>query len=300
MRRLCLLLLILLALLITAGWARTYAGEGLILKIDDQHHRVELSCKAIPGYMPPKRASFDVANPDALKAFAVGDIVDFNLVVDGTKSELQDLHLHKYESVERDPLAARRLNIIGNLHGSGSAASEIKRGDQVPDFTLIDQIRQQVRLSQLEGKVVAINFVYTHCLLPNYCFRMSNNFHRLQKRFAPEMGRNLVLLTITFDPEHDTPEVLKQYAKTWEANPASWHFLTGVPADVTSVCRRFGMSFFPDEGLMTHSLHTVVIDRSGRLVANLEGNQFTADQLGDLVQTVMLRPSTNPAKLMSK
>ena len=86
---------------------------------------------------------------------------------------------------------------------------------------------------------------------------------------------------------HDTPEVLAQYASRWDADPATWHFLTGPAPDVQRVCRLFGVDFFPDEGLMNHSLHTAIIDRQGRLVANIEGNQFTAGQLADLTETVL-------------
>ncbi len=100
-------------------------------------------------------------------------------------------------------------------------------------------------------------------------------------------------MTVTFDPVHDTPEVLAQYASQWNADPATWHFLTGPPGDVQRVCHLFGVDFFPDEGLMNHSLHTAIIDRSGKLVANIEGNQFTADQLGDLTQAVLESKSRN-------
>jgi len=96
-----------------------------------------------------------------------------------------------------------------------------------------------------------------------------------------------VLLTVTFDPQRDTPEVLARYSQTWKADPKTWHFLTGSVPDVRRVTDMFGMDFFPDEGLMNHSLHTAVIDRKGRLVANIEGNQFTADQLSDLVNSVL-------------
>ena len=157
----------------------------------------------------------------------------------------------------------------------------------VPDFTLIDQRKNAVRLSALRGKVVALNFVYTSCALPNFCLRLANNFDVLQKRFASRLGRDLVLLTVTFDPVHDTPEVLAEYAAQWKANAAAWHFLTGAQADIQRVCRMFGVHAFANEGLMDHSLHTVVIDRQGRLVANIEGNRFTAAQLGDVVEGVL-------------
>jgi protein SCO1/2 len=134
---------------------------------------------------------------------------------------------------------------------------------------------------------VVVNFIYTSCALPNFCFRNSNTFGVLQKRFKERMGRDLVLLTVSFDPQRDQPDVLARYAKTWKANPATWHFLTGPVPDVQRVSNMFGMDYFPDEGLMDHSLHTAIINRQGRLAANIEGNQFTADQLGDLVKTLL-------------
>jgi protein SCO1/2 len=104
------------------------------------------------------------------------------------------------------------------------------------------------------------------------------------------MGRDLVLLTITFDPVHDTPEVMEKYGRIWNADPKGWRLLSGPKVDVEKVCNMFGISFWQDEGLMTHSLHTFLIDRNGVLAADLEGNKFSADQLGDLVQTVLDRP----------
>ena len=162
---------------------------------------------------------------------------------------------------------------------------------------MIDQNRGRVTLSQFAGKVVAITFVYTRCPFPSFCFRLTNNFARLQKRFAGEMGRELILLTVTMDPVHDQPEALAQYGRTWNIDPKGWHLLTGPSAEVRKFCERFGVAFYPDEGQLIHSLHTLVIDRHGRLVANLEGNEFTAEELGDLVENVMKSGAANPAGL---
>lgn len=116
---------------------------------------------------------------------------------------------------------------------------------------------------------------------------MSNNFGVVQKRFANRMGKDLVLLSISFDPEHDQPDVLAEYARTWSKDQTGWYFLTGPPADVRKICKSFGVTASQDEGLLTHSLHTVVLDRHARLMANLEGNEYTARQLGDLIETIM-------------
>jgi len=205
-------------------------------------------------------------------------------------SYAENIRLRKFESTEQDPFTAHRLKALQTLVVPKSAMTRpLAVGQPVPDFKLIDQNRQRVSLGQFAGKVVAINFIYTRCALPQFCFRLANNFANLQKHFADRMGRDLVLLTVSFDPVHDQPEILADAAKSWKADARTWHFLTGPLPDVRQVCSRFGVEAWTDEGLMTHSLHTVIIDRHGELAANLEGNQFTAQQLGDLVEAVINR-----------
>ena len=203
-------------------------------------------------------------------------------------SYAENIHVRKFESAEQDPFTAHQLKTLQSLVVPNSATTAaLPVGQSIPDFKLIDQNRQPVSLGQFAGKVVAINFIYTRCALPQFCYRLSNNFAILQKRFVDRMGRDLVLLTVSFDPAHDQPEVLAAAAKTWNADSRTWHFLTGPVSDVKQVCAMFGVDAWTDEGLMTHSLHTVVVNRHGKLAANLEGNQFTAQQLGDLVETVI-------------
>lgn len=268
--------------------AQTYAVRGIVLKINAPQRSVIISCDEIPGYMGAMAMAFSVRDARDLEGLTPGAPVDFTLVTDREASHIEKIHIRPYENTEQDPLSARRLNLVAKLSGP-SAAPEIKQGERVPDFTLIDQNRTKVALSQFRGKVVALTFVYTNCALPDFCYRLSTNFSRLQKRFASRMGRDLILLTVTFDPVHDTPEVLAKYAKTWNADANGWRLLTGSKADVQKVCDRFGISAWPDEGLVTHSLHTILIDRKGILAANLEGNKFSAVQLGDLVETILLR-----------
>jgi protein SCO1/2 len=282
---------ILLALLIyCAGdlWAaQRYAVSGMILKIDRPHRSFVASCKEIPGYMEAMAMPIPVHDAKLLDGLQPGTMVDFTLVVTGDDAYAEDVKVHHFQSTERDPFQARGLQLLENFGRKDAAARELGVGEPVPDFTLTDQTGRRISLSQFAGKVVAAAFVYTSCPLPNYCFRLSNNLGRLQKRFAERMGRDLVLLSVTMDPARDTPAVLAKYATTWKADANSWHFLTGPDADVSAVCHKFGVNFWPDEGALTHSLHTVVIDRQGRLAANFEGNEFSAEQLGDFVAAVM-------------
>jgi protein SCO1/2 len=269
---------------------QTYAVRGLLLKIDERTRSLLISCELIPGYMDAMVMAFNVGDTAQLDNLQVGTLIDFDLVVDGDKSYVQNIRQHHYEGVEADPIAARRLKLLAAISDPENDVPEIQTGAQVPDFTLTDQLGHKVALSDFRGKVVALTFTYTHCVLPNFCFRIANNFRQLQSRFASELGRNLVFLSITFDPAHDTPARMAEYGKTWNADPKSWRLLTGAPAVIDQVSREFGVSYWVDEGVMIHSLHTVLINRDGTVAANLEGNEFTATELGDYIQAVLSKP----------
>jgi protein SCO1 len=287
----CRMLLFAAALICFAGrvWAGPpYAVKGIVLKVDKAHRTLVVSCQRIPGYMDAMVMPFSVHQAKELEGIVPGAAIEFTLAADERAAYAEDIHVHDFETLEQDPLGARRLKLLDTIVAPSAQVPLINVGQHVPDFALVDQNSEHVTLSQFSGKVVAITFMYTHCPLPNFCFRLSNNFGRLQKRFAEQMGRNLVLLSVTFDPQHDTPEILAKYGDIWKADPKGWRLLTGAQPDIEKLCHELGMNFWPDEGIMAHSLHTVILDRRGNLVANLEGNEFTADQLGDLVQSVMV------------
>jgi protein SCO1/2 len=229
---------------------------------------------------------FSVRGAKDLETLQPGAYVEFTLVVEKDSSWVEGIKPHSFVSMEREPLLARRLQL---LEPKGESGKEPQIGQPAPDFTLTDQTGQPVSLRQFAGKVVALNFIYTSCPLPDYCLRLSGNFGSLSRRFANRMAPDLVLLSVTIDPVHDTPKVLAAYGATFKADPKSWHFLTGALPDVQAVCRRFGLNFWQEEGLFTHSLHTFVVDRAGKLAANFEGNEFTAGQLGDFVLSLMDR-----------
>jgi protein SCO1 len=290
-KRSAIFLLLWLALASAPSWGeQRYSVSGLLISVDRVKRTMVVSCNAIPGYMDAMVMPFEVQDRKALDGLQPGMAIEFRLVAGKDSSYAEDVLVRKFESAEQDPFTAHQLKNLQALVAPKSATTAgLAVGQSVPDFKLIDQNRQAVSLRQFAGKVVAINFIYTRCALPQFCYRQSNNFALLQKRFEDRMGRDLVLLTVSFDPVHDQPEVLAATAKSWKADARSWHFLTGPVPDVKQVCNRFGVDAWTDEGLMIHSLHTVVVDRQGNLAAHLEGNQFTAQQLGDLVETVINR-----------
>jgi protein SCO1/2 len=111
---------------------------------------------------------------------------------------------------------------------------------------------------------------------------MAAGFATLQRRFAGDPG--LVLLSVSLDPRFDTPAVLADYAKLWRAQPKVWHFLTGSPRAVEQVAGSFGVVYWPEDGTLTHTARTSLIDREGRVAAVVEGSSFRTDQLIELVR----------------
>jgi protein SCO1 len=272
--------------------------RGMVVEVDAASRTVVVSHDAIAGVMPAMTMAFEVRTARELNGVAAGSVIAFTLVLGREASSvkrrgepsnplIEAVRVVPYESVEQDPLTARRLRLLQDI--TGPPANPLRIGERVPDFTLIDQTAARVSLSQFRGRVVALNFVYTSCVLPQFCYRLANHFSVVQRRFAGRMGRDLVLLTVTFDPARDTPERLSEYAGQWKADPTVWRFLTGDAGAIATVGRTFGLDAFPDEGLISHSTRTVVIDRAGALAASIEGNKYTAGQLGDLLDAVLQR-----------
>ncbi len=283
-------MLAMILLVALPGWAvGKHAISGLVLEVDPSRHSMTVSCQKVPGYMDAMAMPFDVRDAKLLEGVKPGATIDFTLVEDGNSSYAENIRVRRYQNLELEPLEARRLAILSNL-ANPSATKALSVQQSVPDFTLTDQNRKAISFSQLKGQVVALSFAYVRCPNPAYCFRLTSNLGELKKRFSGRMGRDLVLLTIIIDPEHDQHDAIANYAKIWNADPQTWHFVTGPLPEVQRVSRMFGMEFWNDDALLVHSFHTAIIDRQGKLFANLEGNQFTSRQLGDLVQTVLDRP----------
>jgi protein SCO1/2 len=269
----------------TSLLAEIHADSGLVVETNPTSHSILVSCAGIPGYMAPMEMRFKVRFPADLNGLKPGMRIRFNMVTNGNAVYAEQIKQEASQNFESEPMQAGGLTAISSALNPGQAATSVKVGEPVPDFTLTDQAGEQIHLSQFRNKVVALTFGYSRCPNPNYCRRLSNNLAGVERRFASRAGRDLILLTIDIDPEHDNGKTLSDYAQVWHADPPKWHFLSGSKPEVKQVAALFGMDFWRDEGLLTHSLHTVIIDRRGQLAVNLEGNNFTARQVGDLVES---------------
>jgi cytochrome oxidase Cu insertion factor (SCO1/SenC/PrrC family)/Cu/Ag efflux protein CusF len=261
---------------------------GVVLSVDAGKKTLSVSCDSVPGFMPAMVMAFSVKDAALLANVRPGAAIEFTVAIDGAVSNVERLRVRRYQSLDQKPSEYRRLDLLTQL-AAGETAKRLEPGEPVPDFTFTDQARQRVTFSNLAGSTTVLTFTYVRCPNPAYCFRLANNLSELQRRFKARLGKDLVLLTIAIDPQLDRGDALAEYARAWTTDARAWHFLTGPLTEVKRIAGLFGVQFWQDEGSLTHSFHTAVIDRRGILVGNLDGNEFTARQLGDLVQTVLDR-----------
>ncbi|MPZ78008.1 MAG: redoxin domain-containing protein [Deltaproteobacteria bacterium] len=150
---------------------------------------------------------------------------------------------------------------------------------KAPRFTLIDQDGKPfISESRLRGKVVAINFIYTTC--SDVCPLFTVEFARLQRALKSQSRQDFLLVSITTDPEIDSPKVLKAYAQRFDADLQNWAFLTGNESQMKEVWQAFGVKVIrKDRGLVQHSSLTTLIDTQGTRRINFFGSKWQADHL---------------------
>ncbi len=150
------------------------------------------------------------------------------------------------------------------------------------EFTLTTQDNARLSLRDLRGKVVAVTFIYASCA--DTCPLLTAKLAGLQAKLGSAFGAKVFFASVTVDPERDTPEVLKRYAEAHGANPAGWAFLTGAPAEVRDVGRRYGVFAQKNPGGdVDHTFLTSLIDRAGVLRVQYLGVRFNPDELlGDV------------------
>lgn len=147
-----------------------------------------------------------------------------------------------------------------------------------PKFTLTNQDGQRVSLSALQGKVVAITFIYTTCV--DTCPLLTAQMTSLQGRLGGDFGPRVRFLSVTVDPARDTPEVLKRYAEGHGAQSAGWAFLTGTPSEIRAVAKNYGVYFRKtSRGDVDHTFLTSLVDRDGILRVQYLGVRFDPNEL---------------------
>lgn len=251
----------------------SHPATGVVTEVFSAEKKVTIKHDAIPGYMQAMTMPFDVKDTNELANLSPGDSVSFRIVIENNKGWIDQIR--KTGKMINIPLTSGPLRSVRDVDA-------LNEGDLLPDYHLTNQLGHAISTAQYRGQALAITFLFTRCPYPNYCPLMANNFAAVQKKLlgTPNAPTNWHLLTVTFDPEFDTPEILRQYAEMHHADPARSTYATGSLTDITALGQQFGLAFWKEQGgIISHNLRTIIIDASGRVQKIFIGNEWQPEDL---------------------
>ncbi len=243
-----------------------------MLAVDTAKNELSISHEDIPNYMPAMTMVYMVATSALMTGRTPGELITATLEVKDSLGYLVEI-----THTGTAPLAA-------TANQTGMAAGVLDVDDELPDTALIDQTDRRRSFSEWKGVPFVVTFTYTRCPLPNFCPLMDQNFATLQRRLADDtvLRGRVKLVSVTFDPAHDTPAVLAAHAAKLKADPAIWTFLTGDAITVERLAGTFGIGIMrdpTDSAQITHNLRTAVVGADGKIARIYSGTDWTPGAL---------------------
>lgn len=250
--------------------AKRYHLVGKVISINQQQASIMVDGQEIVGFMSAMAMPYSVRDTKLLAPLAPGDEITADVVVDDSGAYLENIVVTKKAS------------------GKGPTGTTYppKPGDKVPDFALTNQDGKRIHLSSYQGDVLLVTFIYTRCPFPDYCPLVSRNFSKIYASLRKDksLGPRIRLLSVSFDPEHDTPVALRKYAGTFRATTGGdpfdrWQFAVVPRKDLVHVANFFGLYYSSDGGQIAHSLSTTVISPDGTVYKWYSDNDWKPDDL---------------------
>ena len=267
---------------------KEYKLVGEVRKIEKETREVTIRHEAIPGFMEAMTMPFHVDDQAVLDDLRAGDQVEGKLRVELENGETRDYRL--VDLVVSKPALAPPLvlDVSGKTPRLRTQPKRLEPGEPVPDFTMTGQDGKTFKLSDLRGHVVVLTFIYTRCPLPDFCPYMDRKFADLAQTVAafPRRAEAIRLLSVSFDPEHDTPEILRKHAQIRGGTPPLWTFASASHEELSRITGPLGLVYGPGKDEIIHNLCTAVIDQNGRLARLEVGTQRNKWSSADLLKTV--------------
>lgn len=274
-----------------------YKLAGIVKRVTPESGQVVIAHESIPGFMNAMTMPFTLKDHALLEDILPGDEVEGDLKVEKEGKVVKDYELTTLV-VTRPALATpKKLTLSMKNLTIRESPKRLEIGDLVPDFAVTTQEGRTMKLSELRGNIVALTFIYTRCPLPDFCPLMDRKFAELAGKLAasPERSSRVRLLSISFDPEHDTPEVLRKHAEIQGAKPPLWSFAVASHEELAKVAGPLGLTYGPTSTEIIHNLCTAVIDAEGRLAQLEVGNAVKNLQASELLKLIArLVPSGSP------
>ena len=233
--------------------ARMFIAKGVVQELKPDARTVVIRHEAISNYMAAMTMPFKVKDPKELAGLQRGDEISFRLQV--TESESWVEHIAKIGTVSLPPIP------------TPANSPAVRPNHPLLDYKFTNELGQAVSLNDFRGQALAITFFYTRCPLPDYCPRLAKNFQAASQKLGSLPGgpANWHFLSISFDTEFDTPQMLRAYGNSYQYDPKHWSFLTGPPDKIGELARQSGASYEFDAGTFNHNFRTLIVDASGHL-----------------------------------
>ncbi len=249
---------------------------GQIVKVDAERGTLLVDHDPIPDYMPQMVMEFKVGPGDLANA-QEGQRIRARLI-EQSDGEFWLAHIWVQDDVAASQVATAAAALREDTTIRGSKAYRAV-GENLPDFSLYDQTGHVVDIARFRGKRVLINFIYTRCPIATMCPMAVSNMMAVQDGVA-KAGKSdrLELISVTFDPEYDTPGVLADYARARGIDTTNYSFLTGPESAIKDLLRQMGVLAQVDGPLIQHTLATLLIDEKGRIIDRADGSQWDPEQ----------------------
>jgi protein SCO1/2 len=259
--------------------ARSYDVRGIVRGFAPDRSTVSIEHEDIPGFMPSMTMPFTVKNQKEIAGLQIGDAISFRTTVTDN-----DLLLDQVKKIAASDVRVAEPKPAASV--VAKSTDRLREGDIVPFFALTNQDGARVTSETYRGHPVVLTFIFTRCAVPSFCPRISRNFADLQEAIKadPALAGKTRLLSVTLDPQFDTPAILKTYAGYQEADFHIWTFATGELAEIGKLTQSFAVLVQPEGGTISHALATALIGPDGSVIQIWRGNEWKPVEVIDALK----------------
>ncbi len=269
-------ILVLVYMILTKDSALVFEVKGRVAGFSNSNTSLIIEHEKIEGYMDAMTMPFKVADTVMIQHLEVGTPIKFKYYV--------NLEEHKSYIFAIEPLDEGSIASLGNIASKQEFAFPmvknsrfVQLGDSLPNYKLIDQDGHEFKIKDLSGKKIVLTFIYTNCPIPDYCPLMSFQFKKIHGKLT--VNSNVVLLSVSFDPMRDSPEVLKKYGKKYVDQFTNWKFVTAKPQEIQTMTSDFSVITQIDAEQIIHNLRTVYINEKGLVKKIWPDNTWTENEV---------------------
>lgn len=192
---------------------------------------------------------------------------------------------NKLMAPKRKRIVPTLIMILISIVATASFFKHVRAESQSDIF--INQNGKEVSLSDFRGKIVLMDFIQSECPRKG-CNLLSLQLLKVQLLLKNRIGKDLFLLSVSIEPETDTPEIMKTYAEKYKADPKGWFFLTGAKNAIERLTKKYGVTWVKlKDGSLSHKTITVLLDRQGKLVNTYINPQADAEAIVKKIKAII-------------